>query len=253
MDLKCIKSDTSAASEVIQWKLNRVLQMAEKVDVVLRDIGVLCDGSADGSNSGVVLDLNSSVEEGAGEAKVGESPSTRCSSDQESAVTAPLWNPTSRSSSYHTASECRSSPWWDSEKNSDPEVDVDVEHFTIQPGSASTSFDGSDNSLLSSSLCSYDIDKKLQTPGSSDGEGDEEDADTTSSTISQISSKNVAVRHQKELEIMSMGEVVTTEGGEVVDEKKKVSGANNAREPDFMAWNRYYRSIINKQTLRSCL
>lgn len=257
-----LEPDNTVAGEAILFKLNRVAQMAESLDNVLKEIGVLCQ--SDGLSSW------SNVEEVAEPAKnrnnrsASEDSTAKFSSDQESAVTAPLWNPQSRSSSYHTASECRSSPWWDSEKNSD---DLEVEPtgmVRIRPAgtsSASNSFDESDHSLMSTSFqCDSDESPKTPLSHRDDGEDEEEEEETSTSTISQTSRKPSIIPNEKVI-IDESGklsvETITPETDSVspviIESSAKVSGNENDRQPDFMAWNRYYQSLINKQTLRSCL
>lgn len=257
-----LEPDNSVAGEAILYKLNRVAQMAESLDNVLKEIGVLCQ--ADGLSSW------SNVEEGAEPAKnrnnrsASEDSTAKCSSDQESAVTAPLWNPQSRSSSYHTASECRSSPWWDSEKNSDLEAESNG-MVRIRPAgtsSASNSFDESDQSLMSTSFqCDSDESPKTPLSHRDDGEEEEEEEETSSSTISQTSRKPSIIQNEKviidesgKLSVETITPVPASVSPIIITETSaKVSGNENDRQPDFMAWNRYYQSLINKQTLRSCL
>lgn len=254
-----LEPDNSAASDAILAKLNKVSRMAEGLDSALRDVGVLCE--SDGLSS-----LQNVDEDEEAAKSQSEESTARCSSDQESAVTAPLWNPTSRSSSYHTASECRSSPWWDSEKASsdlEAEIGVPMGMVRIRPtgtSSASTSFDESDHSSMSTSLRSLDSSKlRSKTPSpEEDPDADaEEDEETTSSTISQESRKQSLMPDEEEIlakmslesppppGIIEMCPQTTT--------PTKVSGDDDTPQPDFMAWNRYYQSLINKQTLRSCL
>lgn len=244
-----LEPDNSAASDAIARKLNKVSRMAEALDSALREVGVLCE--TDGTALSTVL--NNVDEDEETNKSQSEEPTTRCStSDPESAVTAPLWNPTSRSSSYHTASECRSSPWWDSEKNSDLEADVEVPNgvlVRVRPtgtSSASTSFDESDHSLMSTSF--------RKSP-SVEGDPDAEDEETSSSTISQESRKQSLLQPDEEDMAKLSLDSPSPPPAEIIETlppTTKVSG-DDARQPDFMAWNRYYQSLLNKQTLRSCL
>lgn len=248
--------DNSVASEAITAKLNQVAQIAESLDSTLMDAGVLCK-----SVDPLVVDDLGKVDDTVKLLTTGNgnlSDEARSSSDQESAVTAPLWNPQSRSSSYHTASECRSSPWWDSEKNSDLEVENPGNIRRVRPAgtsSASNSFDGSDDPALTStsfrspvSMVVVDESDESIKISSQEPSVDEEDS---SSTISQHSRKGSVIRIEEVPE-----DTITDPRAEYI-----VDGASGAvkvsshgtEQPDFMAWNRYYQSLINKQTLRSCL
>lgn len=247
-DSVVLEPDNSAASEAINVKLNRVTQMAESLDTVLKDVGVLCDNDSSG--------LQNVEEHQDGVKSQTEESVTRSSSDHESATTAPM----SRSSSYHTASECRSSPWWDSEKNSDLDAEVEVtpgrRRSRMGMSSASTSFDDSDYSLMSttfrSPIDSMESNKlRVRTPSTEeDPQEEEEDGDTTSSTISQQSSRKSSVMPD---EVETVPEISSGHPSSTLIETKKKVSADDNRQPDFMAWNRYYQSLINKQTLRSCL
>lgn len=250
--------DNSAAGEAIASKLCQVTEMAESVDSALRDAGLLCESdSADLQHS---MTSNIDGDEDVVKCQSESESAVRCSSDQESVVTAPLWNPTSRSSSYQTASECRSSPWWESEKNSasDLEAEVDVPRgiLRIRPAGASsstsTSFDESDHSLMSTSFRSTGSSKNHSKTPSLDDDGDE---GSSSSTISQGSRKQSVIHEEDLIGKLSL-ETPSPQPALIeilpLPATVKVS-TDHESQPDFMAWNRYYQSLINKQTLRSCL
>lgn len=243
-DSVVLEPDNSAASEAINVKLNKVTQMAESLDTVLKEVGVLCDNDSAG--------LQNVEEHEDGVKSQTEESVTRSSSDHESATTAPM----SRSSSYHTASECRSSPWWDSEKNSDLDAEVEVtpgrRRSRMGTSSASTSFDDSDYSLMSTTFRSPIESNKLRvrTPSTEEDPQEEEDGETSSSTISQQSSRKSSVMPD---EVEAVPEISSGHSSSTLIETVKKVSADDSRQPDFMAWNRYYQSLINKQTLRSCL
>lgn len=249
-----LEPDNSAASDAIVDKLTRVTHMAESLDTVLKEVGILCENAVQNFTSLCTLKQDDEEEEAI--KSQSEESMVRCSSDQESAVTAPLWNPTSRSSSYHTASECRSSPWWDSEKNSDLEAEVipgvQMHIRPVEMSSASTSFDGSDQSLMSTTNHSFECQKARNNEplmDDDDTRGDDE-GETSSSTISQQSSRKESLQPDEE----AVDEIALDSPlpPAIIDTSKEVSG-KASQHPDFMAWNRYYQSILNKQTLRSCL
>lgn len=248
-----LNPDNSVASEAITAKLNQVAQIAESLDSSLMEAGVLCKNVDPliKKESKQVDDTDKLITT----SHANLSDEARSSSDQESAATAPLWNPQSRSSSYHTASECRSSPWWDSEKNSDLEVEPSGNIHRVRlagTSSTSNSFDDSDQSLMSTSFRSPvsmvvvvdESDESIKVI-SQEPSVDEEDS---SSTISQHSRKGSVIR----IEEVSEDTLTDPSVEYFVDGAAKVS-ADSTAHPDFMAWNRYYQNLINKQTIRSCL
>ncbi|XP_065086480.1 SEC14 domain and spectrin repeat-containing protein 1-B [Ochlerotatus camptorhynchus] len=156
------ESDNIMACEAISARLAEVSRIAESLDSVLRDVqggfddvddevadvsGEMTHRKADGSNHSD--DWSSSVK----------------STEDESFVTASdcTCTPQSRSSSYHTASECRASPWWggesterssldnDSSEDADPEALPSIKLLSgvvITASSANLSFDESEHSCL---------------------------------------------------------------------------------------------------------
>uniref|UniRef100_A0A023EQC0 Uncharacterized protein n=1 Tax=Aedes albopictus TaxID=7160 RepID=A0A023EQC0_AEDAL len=156
------EADNIMASEAISARLAEVSRIAESLDSVLQDVqggfddvddevanasGEMVSRKADGSNHSD--DWSSSVK----------------STEDESFVTASdcTCTPQSRSSSYHTASECRASPWWggesterssldnDSSEDADPEALPSIKLLSgvvITASSANLSFDESKNSFL---------------------------------------------------------------------------------------------------------
>lgn len=228
-----LEPDNSTASDAISEKLTKVTQMAESLDSALSEVAMLY--GRDRAVTGLP-NLNNSYDNDDLTKSQSDESSVRCSSDQESAVTA---NPNSRSSSYHTASECRSSPWWDSEKNSDLEAEVDLstnvfETCPAERSYTSTSCNGSNRSLSPTFLTA--------TVGDHPYADDREE--TTSSTISQQSPTQSLVPEEELLGRLSLGS----------DPPSEIIGSDDKVRPlHFIAWNRYYQSLINKQTIRSCL
>lgn len=234
-----------AACGAIQDKLNCVSEMAESLDRAFEEKNVIRESLASWTISGG----DPGSDDGGNRSDNVRSPTpdsvAKCSSDQESAVTAPLWNPQSRTSSYHTASECRSSPWSDKEEVLDPETNN--RRRPIGTSSGSNSFDGSDTSTATSI--------QYESEGSRKAHNDNEE-DTTSSTISQNSRKPsvISMEIADEIEKLSLdAEEFAPKSSTPIECSGKVNEADTTERPDFMVWSRYYQSLINKQTLRSCL
>ncbi|XP_058459969.1 SEC14 domain and spectrin repeat-containing protein 1-B [Malaya genurostris] len=161
------ESDNIMASEAISARLAEVSRIAESLDSVLRDV----QGGFDEADDEVVVATNGGESSGGSDKKLdgsNHSDDWSCSmksTEDESFVTASdcTCTPQSRSSSYHTASECRASPWWggesterssldnDSSEDADPEAMPSIKLLSgvvITASTANLSFDDSEHSFL---------------------------------------------------------------------------------------------------------
>uniref|UniRef100_A0A1B0CIV5 Putative sec14 domain and spectrin repeat-containing protein 1 n=1 Tax=Lutzomyia longipalpis TaxID=7200 RepID=A0A1B0CIV5_LUTLO len=226
-------SDNAIACEAISEKLNTVATVAEALDGVLRD-----------TQHGLEV-IETTVAEKKGEngveVRLELKPKViKSSTEDESFITASdcTWTAQSRSSSYHTASECRASPWWDSEKNSLDIADVsDIEadipsHKLHGLSSNSASFDESERSFLSPANASplYPAEQS--------------DSDDTR--------KKPMCRGRNSPD----SEVLLTDGKPALPRRKDADGVEKVRSEanpnDFLTWNGYYQSFITKQTIKGC-
>uniref|UniRef100_A0A182QBH8 SESTD1-like spectrin repeats region domain-containing protein n=1 Tax=Anopheles farauti TaxID=69004 RepID=A0A182QBH8_9DIPT len=176
------ESDNIMACEAISNRLAEVAQVAESLDSVLSDVQGGFDDEVEELTGG-------DAPEAAGKRTDSGSQSDDWSSsvkstDDGSFVTASDWpcTPQSRSSSYHTASECRASPWWgvesierqsslenDSAEDPDPEAFPSIKLLSgvVITSSANLSFDESDELHGSASVDSHpDSDDTVPTVGS---------------------------------------------------------------------------------------
>ncbi|XP_055626191.1 SEC14 domain and spectrin repeat-containing protein 1-B [Toxorhynchites rutilus septentrionalis] len=159
--------DNIMACEAIASRLAEVSRIAESLDSVLRDVQGGFDEVDDelaGVTSGEVSAVSDKRSDGGN-----QSDDWSCSmksTEDESFVTASdcTCTPQSRSSSYHTTSECRASPWWgvesaaerrsldnDSSEDADPEALPSIKLLSgvvITASTANLSFDESENSFL---------------------------------------------------------------------------------------------------------
>ncbi|XP_049539401.1 SEC14 domain and spectrin repeat-containing protein 1-B isoform X1 [Anopheles darlingi] len=160
------ESDNIMACEAISTRLTEVARVAETLDSVLRDVqGGFSDevgelASSDVNDGNFTLtkhnDSNNQSDDWTSSVK---------STDEGSFITASdcICTPQSRSSSYHTASECRASPWWGIESieqqsslDNDSSEDHDSEAYpsikllsgVVMSTSANISFDDSENIFL---------------------------------------------------------------------------------------------------------
>lgn len=161
------------------------------------------------------------------------------------------WTPQSRSSSYHTASECRGSPW-DSEKNSEIDFDSSLRLLPEGISSASNSFDDSETSFVTASFLRSDSDDVQTVVKSSPVLSKESslEEESSSSTISQSSrpDTNSVLRNPP---VFSQMDANNNLNGNC-EESKKVSSSED-EHADFINWNSYYHSLISKHTIKSCL
>lgn len=179
---------------------------------------------------------------------------------------------TSRSSSYHTASECRDhSPWWtDTAERSSVDLDSsDPEHpnikeLTITSSSGNGSFDNSETSFRSpipSSLFNDQNDSsdsaiKLKNDNESESSSSpslppkipspHEEFNTLPPILSSASDKKIYTIFESPTSTPSQDE----ERNE--SESPKVSDDNN-NLTDMSGLSYYYQNIITKQVLRTCL
>ncbi|XP_055539489.1 SEC14 domain and spectrin repeat-containing protein 1-B [Wyeomyia smithii] len=186
------ESDNIMACEAISARLTEVSRIAEALDSVLRDvqggfddvdeelIGVAAGGTGDTSSG--------SDKKADGSNHSDDWSCSMKSTEDESFVTASDCTPQSRSSSYHTASECRASPWWggesterssldnDSSEDADPEAMPSIKLLSgvmITASTANLSFDESEHSFL--------------TPTSNSEQADSDDPQTAAASRRQPS------------------------------------------------------------------
>lgn len=214
------ESDNIMASEAISSRLAEVSRIAESLDSVLRDVqggfddvddevanvsGELTSRKADGSNhSDVSNHKDDPITELHDLNCFQDWSSSVKSTEDESFVTASdcTCTPQSRSSSYHTASECRASPWWggesterssldnDSSEDADPEALPSIKLLSgvvITASSANLSFDESEHSFLTPTSNSEqaDSDDPHQSP-SGRNQSSPEISSGTSSALNSI-------------------------------------------------------------------
>ncbi|XP_035789279.1 SEC14 domain and spectrin repeat-containing protein 1-B-like [Anopheles albimanus] len=160
------ESDNIMACEAISTRLTEVARVAETLDSVLSDVQGGFSDEVDELTSGDVNDGNSTlVKHNDSSNQSDDWTSSVKSTDEGSFITASdcVCTPQSRSSSYHTASECRASPWWGTESieqqsslDNDSSEDHDSEAYpsikllsgVVMSTSANLSFDESENIFL---------------------------------------------------------------------------------------------------------
>lgn len=162
-------------------------------------------------------------------------------------MTASEYTP-SRSSSYHTASECRgTSPWTWTESAERSSIDLDLsdpEHSTtkhnLETPSANASFD--DSEISSRSPISF---------------GDHHDYENAPVLPPKPSSlqEDFSENNHQENKIYTIFESPTTSPSELEEDGEagvKVSDDNN-NLTDITGLSYYYQNIITKQVLKTCL
>uniref|UniRef100_A0A2M4AJY0 Putative titin n=1 Tax=Anopheles triannulatus TaxID=58253 RepID=A0A2M4AJY0_9DIPT len=160
------ESDNIMACEAISTRLTEVSRVAETLDSVLSDVQGGFSDEVDESTSTDVNEGNSRlVKHNESSNQSDDWTSSVKSTDEGSFLTASdcVCTPQSRSSSYHTASECRASPWWGIESieqqsslDNDSSEDHDSEAYpsikllsgVVMSTSANLSFDDSENIFL---------------------------------------------------------------------------------------------------------
>ncbi|GAB0100258.1 SEC14 domain and spectrin repeat-containing protein 1 [Sergentomyia squamirostris] len=227
-------SNNVIACEAISEKLNMVASVAEALDNVLRDthhgLEVIETTTAEKKGENGTDDWNSSLK------------SSKSSTEDESFITASdcTWTAQSRSSSYHTASECRASPWWDSEKNSldiadvsDVDADLPSNKLFHVASSNSASFDESENSFLSPT-------------NPSPVYADQSDSDDTKRKLQRA-------RNSPDSGALLDDGKIEPRKDDAEEIGEKVRSEANPSAHDFLTWNGYYQSFITKQTIKGCL
>jgi hypothetical protein len=174
----------------------------------------------------------------------------KSSTEDESFITASEYTP-SRSGSYHTASECRTSPWWTEsvERSSVDMNSSDLEHSTFQllegvSTSANASFDDSDNCYLSpiSFGDKIDTDDSFKTAKSITPDGDNV-ADDHSDSLNSDSNKMYTIFESP---------ASTPSTPDSLENIKTANDSNN-NIPELSGLSYYYQNIITKQVIRTCL
>uniref|UniRef100_A0A182NH74 SESTD1-like spectrin repeats region domain-containing protein n=1 Tax=Anopheles dirus TaxID=7168 RepID=A0A182NH74_9DIPT len=157
------ESDNMMACESISNRLAEVAQVAESLDSVLSDVQGGFDDEVEELTSAADAPEAVGKRSDSGNQSDDWSSSVK-STDEGSFVTASdcICTPQSRSSSYHTASECRASPWWgvdsierqsslenDSAEDPDPEAFPSIKLLSgvVMTSSANLSFDESEHSF----------------------------------------------------------------------------------------------------------
>uniref|UniRef100_A0A1S4GVH5 SESTD1-like spectrin repeats region domain-containing protein n=1 Tax=Anopheles gambiae TaxID=7165 RepID=A0A1S4GVH5_ANOGA len=178
------ESDNIMACEAISTRLAEVAQVAEALDSVLSDVqGGFDDEVEELTSADAGQEVAAGKRSDSGNQSDDWSSSVK-STDDGSFVTASdcICTPQSRSSSYHTASECRASPWWgvesierqsslenDSAEDPDPEAFPSIKLLSgvVMTSSANLSFDESEHSFptpaISHGSASVDSDDTVPT------------------------------------------------------------------------------------------
>ncbi|XP_070494833.1 titin isoform X6 [Chironomus tepperi] len=153
-------ADNSIASDSISAKLIEVSRVAESLDAIIHETQDALNIFENNSSTAATLPVasTSSVDGKTSSANTSDdwNNSLKSSTEDESFVTASEYA-TSRSSSYHTASECRDhSPWWtDTAERSSVDLDSsdpeqpNIKELTITSSSGNGSFDNSEASFRS--------------------------------------------------------------------------------------------------------
>lgn len=171
----------------------------------------------------------------------------KSSTEDESFITASEYTP-SRSSSYHTASECRgTSPWcWNesgAERSSTDFDSSDHEHLQPIPSSANVSFDDSEHSFRSPiSFSEQDSDLAPPLP--------------PKNNVSPVEEYPETVSVHSESKIYTIFESPTSSPSEIEEDGEgglKVSDSNN-NLTEMTGLSYYYQNIItNHKVLKTCL
>uniref|UniRef100_A0A182JBL2 SESTD1-like spectrin repeats region domain-containing protein n=1 Tax=Anopheles atroparvus TaxID=41427 RepID=A0A182JBL2_ANOAO len=214
------ESDNIMACEAISTRLMEVARVAESLDSVLSDVQGGFDDEVEeltGIEVAEGVDASLGKRNDSGNQSDDWSSSIK-STDEGSFVTASdcICTPQSRSSSYHTASECRASPWWgvesierqsslenDSSEDPDPEAFPSIKLLSgvVMTSNANLTFDNdSDNSFLTpdnspgtadSMADSHpDSDDTVPAAGSSTREQQPSPLETSSASSSALNSIN---------------------------------------------------------------
>lgn len=190
----------------------------------------------------------------------------KSSTEDESFVTASEYA-TSRSSSYHTASECRDhSPWWtdNTERSSvdldssDPEqVNVKSNLFSPPPPAyfTSESFDNLEKSYRSPT--SFEDQNEISEKIKSESESSSESPPIPpkiSSPIEEFPEPPPLISDKKMYTIFESPTSTPSQDGDVIGTNSpfKVSDDNN-NLADMSGLSYYYQNIITKQVLKTCL
>lgn len=176
----------------------------------------------------------------------------KSSTEDDSFITASdcTCTPQSRSSSYHTASECRASPWWESPERSslDPDssdVDPEVPTMRLLSGvisSANVSFDESEHSFLSASL----------TDNSEENGESEKQLLKLNHIIDSSSSDKSNSTVSSEIKITPT--INAKQPTDEITAKVRVSEdfkISEGQQPTGLSF--YYQNIITKHTVKGCL
>jgi hypothetical protein len=188
----------------------------------------------------------------------------KSSTEDESFVTASEYA-TSRSSSYHTASECRDhSPWWtdNAERSSvdldssDPEqVNVKSSLFSPPTYYTSGSFDNSEKSYRSP--IAFEDQNEIPEKIKSESESSSESPPIPpkiSSPIEEFPEPPPLISDKKMYTIFESPTSTPSQDGDVIGTNSpfKVSDDNN-NLADMSGLSYYYQNIITKQVLKTCL
>lgn len=186
----------------------------------------------------------------------------KSSTEDESFVTASEYA-TSRSSSYHTASECRDhSPWWtDTVERSSVDLDSsDPEHSIVKPDPPSSSGNGSfDNSEHSFRSPIPEFTDQNDSDGSLKLKRDSESSSSPSippkvpSPIEDYREEQPTPTLLSNKKMYTIFESPTSSPSQIGSESpSKVSDDIN-NLADISGLSYYYQNIITKQVLKTCL
>jgi hypothetical protein len=186
----------------------------------------------------------------------------KSSTEDESFVTASEYA-TSRSSSYHTASECRDhSPWWtdNTERSSvdldssDPEqVNVKASLFSPPAYFTSGSFDNSEKSY--NFVDQNEVtEKEVKSESESSSSESPPLPPKIASPIEEFPEPPPLISDKKMYTIFESPTSTPSQDGDVIGTNSpfKVSDDNN-NLADMSGLSYYYQNIITKQVLKTCL
>lgn len=184
----------------------------------------------------------------------------KSSTEDESFVTASEYA-TSRSSSYHTASECRDhSPWWtDTAERSSVDLDSSASDPEQQPikivsassSSANASFDNSENSFRSpiSFIDQNDSDTKVKAE--SESSASPVLPPKVPSPIEDYNLPPILTSSDKKIYTIFESPTSTPSQEDEIVERKVSDDNNNLTDMSGLSY--YYQNIITKQVLKTCL
>lgn len=191
--------------------------------------------------------------------------SSKSSTEDESFITASelTYTPQSRSSSFHTASECRTnSPWWDNDQNSFDTDSLELDQQDLTPNILFSE-------IISATKIKYDIDSEhsslsieksplVTTSDSTDLDDTKKASSTDNLSADSLNSK------ERQNERVTTKNNNNTNNHNIEEDNNKVSGLMGGPQQNALAlsiaaanhesnkndvWNTYYQSLIAKHSI----